>query len=163
MTFGELIDQHQIEILRYLVRVTGDRTEADDLFQDTFLRAFQAFGRLRPGSNHRAWLYRIATNVFLNHRRAHRRRREIELTEEVERRRSTRGVKTERPLLVLAFHHALRHLSRRQRAAFVQRNLQGLSYEQIANALGCTSAAARAHVYQAARHLKRELGMGKIL
>ena len=71
--FGELVDMHQTEILRYLRRLTGNPTAAEDLFQDTFLRASRGFTRLRPGSNHRAWLYRIATNAFLNSCRAARR------------------------------------------------------------------------------------------
>ena len=81
--FGELVDMHQTEILRYLRRLTGDPTTAEDLFQDTFLRAFCGFARLRPGSNHRARLYRIATNLFLNHRRAGGRRAEVGLTPEL--------------------------------------------------------------------------------
>ena len=72
--FGELVDMHQAEILRYLRRLTGNLATAEDLFQDTFLRAFGGFARLRAGSNHRVWLYRIATNLFLNHRRATGRR-----------------------------------------------------------------------------------------
>ena len=74
--FGQFVDTHQVEILGYLRRLTGDATTADDLFQETFLRAFGAFSRLSAQSNHRAWLYRIATNQFLNHRR--RRRRSVE-------------------------------------------------------------------------------------
>ena len=67
--FGELVDRCQTESLSYVRRLTGNPATAEDLFQDTFLRAFGGFARLRPGSNHRAWLYRIATNLFLNHRR----------------------------------------------------------------------------------------------
>jgi DNA-directed RNA polymerase specialized sigma24 family protein len=52
--FGLLVDTYQTEILRYLRRLTGDGATADDLFQDTFLRAFKAFSRLRSNPNHRA-------------------------------------------------------------------------------------------------------------
>ena len=83
-TFGELFDAHQAEILRYLVRLTGNRDTADDLFQETFLRAFRAFGRLRRHSNPRAWVYRIATNTYLNHRRGVRRRGETALRDDVQ-------------------------------------------------------------------------------
>ena len=77
------MDIHQTEILRYLRRLMGNPTTAEDLFQDTFLLAFCGFARLRPGSNHRAWLYRIATNLFLNHRRAGGRRAEVGLIPEL--------------------------------------------------------------------------------
>ena len=66
-TFGDVVDAHQEEALRYLRRLTGDPDVADDLFQETFLRALPAFDQLKTGSNHRAWIYRIATNAFLNH------------------------------------------------------------------------------------------------
>jgi len=69
-TFGEVVDAHQVEVMRYLRRLTSNGAEAEDLFQETFLRALPAFGRLRTGSSHRVWLYRIATNVFLNERRS---------------------------------------------------------------------------------------------
>ena len=78
-TFGDVVDAHQAEVLRYLRRLTGDPIEAEDLFQETFLRALPAFDRLRTESNHRAWIYRIATNAFLNHRRRQRRRNEVAL------------------------------------------------------------------------------------
>jgi len=78
-TFGDVVDAHQAAALRYLRRLTGDPAAAEDLFQETFLRALPAFDRLRTGSNHRAWIYRIATNAFLNHRRRQRRRNEMSL------------------------------------------------------------------------------------
>ncbi len=51
-TFGELIDAYQVEVYRYLWHLAGDPTTADDLFQETFLRALPAFDRLRADSNH---------------------------------------------------------------------------------------------------------------
>lgn len=156
-TFGELIDAHQAEILRYLVRLTGSRDAADDLFQETFLRAFRAFGRLRRHSNRRAWVYRIATNTYLNYRRGVRRRGETARRDDV----AAWGLPapSEPTLARLALTRAIRRLSRRQRAAFFQRHLEGRSYAEIGHALGCSATTARAHVYQAATRIRRELGM----
>ena len=108
-TFGEVVDAHQTEVLRYLRRLTSNGAEAEDLFQETFLRALPAFRRLRTGSSHRAWLYRIATNVFLNDRRASRRRKDIPLTVDVpEPRRSETRDDTERaPRCVSSSHFAI--------------------------------------------------------
>ena len=154
-TFGELIDRYQVEILRYLVRLTGNRTDADDLFQDTFLRAFRAFGRLRRNSNPRAWVYRIATNAYLNHRRGVHRRGEGPLRDDA----ATWELQapSEPTLARLALTRAMRRLSRRQRVAFLQRHLEGRSYAEIGHALGCTALTARVHVYQAAQRIRREL------
>ena len=154
--FGELVDMHQAEILRYLRRLTGNLATAEDLFQDTFLRAFGGFARLRSGSNHRAWLYRIATNLFLNHRRAGGRRAEVALPPELISTRPSPGTVHDGVATLAAVRLAIGRLPRRQRAAFIQRQLHGLSYREVGTALGCTAAAARANVYQAVRRLRRE-------
>src|SRR3979409_1223446 len=71
-TFGELLEQHEREIFAYALRLTGDRDDADDVYQDTFLAAFRAWPPPRRG-NERAWLYRIATNKAIDRgRRAKR-------------------------------------------------------------------------------------------
>src|SRR5262245_17851911 len=60
-TFGELLERHEREILGYALRLVGDRDEADDIYQETFLAAFRGWPPPRRGQE-RAWLYRIATN-----------------------------------------------------------------------------------------------------
>lgn len=157
VTFGEFVDAHQTEILRYLTRLTGNGSDADDLFQETFLRALGAFDRLRAGSNHRAWLYRIATNAFLNHRRAATRRAEVVLPDEMAGNGPSPGARHEAAATAAAVRQAVRRLSRRQRAAFIQRTIDGCSYGDIGASLGCSSQTARAHVYQAVRRLRREI------
>ena len=161
-TFGEFVDAHQVEILRYLLRLTGTSSEAEDLFQDTFLRALNAFPRLRAGSNHRAWLYRIATNVFLNHRRDGQRRREVAMPDEIAGSSPSPDARHDRIVAVAAFRRAVARLPRRQRVAFVQRTLHGLSYQEIGTALGCTPDTARAHVYHAVRRLRREMAIQRV-
>ena len=156
--FSELVDAYQAEIMRYLVRLTGHRDDADDLFQETCLRGFRAFGRLRRNSNHRAWLYRIATNVYLNHRRRVRRRAETALGDDFEAWFPADSAVSDLAPARLALTRAIRSLSRRQRSAFLQRKLQGRSYAEIGETLGCTATTARAHVYQAATRIRRDLG-----
>ncbi|TDI26543.1 MAG: RNA polymerase sigma factor [Acidobacteria bacterium] len=155
--FGELVDIHQTEILRYLRRLTGNPTTAEDRFQDTFLRAFGGFTRLRPGSNHRAWLYRIATNLFLNHRRSDGCRVEVALTPELPSNGASPSTVHDGAVALAALRLAIGRLPRRQRAAFIQRQLHGLSYREVGAAIGCSDAATRANVYQAVRRLRREL------
>ena len=70
-----LLARHGLELARHLRRIVRDDAAAEDLLQDTFLRAHQALGRLEEGANTRAWLYRIATNVALNHVRDRSRER----------------------------------------------------------------------------------------
>src|SRR5919204_1383558 len=64
-----LVDRHYARIRRYLVRLVGDAELAEDLAQDTFLRAYLALPRLADGSNVSAWLFAIATNLAREHHR----------------------------------------------------------------------------------------------
>src|SRR2546430_823882 len=73
--FDTLVATHHREIYRYLVRATFRASEADDLAQETFLRAYRAHRALPPDANARAWLFAIASNVAKNHFRAESRRR----------------------------------------------------------------------------------------
>ena len=156
-TFGELVDAHEHELYRYLLRLTGNPAEADDLYQETFLRALPAFDRLRANSNHRAWVYRIATNAFLNHRRATTRRHEVPLPVDLRATRSSPAARHDAKTTAAACQRAIARLPRRQRAAFVQRNVLGFSYAQVAASMACSESAARANVYQAVRRLRRAL------
>src|SRR5438876_11608972 len=73
--FDTLGATHHREIYRYLARTTLRTSEADDLAQETFLRAYRAHRALPPDANARAWLFAIASNVAKNHFRAESRRR----------------------------------------------------------------------------------------
>ena len=72
MTFGEVLERHEREIFAYALRLTGSRTDADDLYQETFLAAFRGWPPPRAG-NERAWLYKIATNKAIDRVRRARR------------------------------------------------------------------------------------------
>src|SRR5262249_48532028 len=73
--FEAVVGAHHAEIRRYLLRVTARASDADDLSQETFLRAFRAYRALPAGADVRAWLFTIATNLGRNHFRAQSRRR----------------------------------------------------------------------------------------
>src|ERR1051325_6509712 len=73
--FEAVMATQHAEIYRYLRRVTFRSAEAEDLSQETFLRAFRAYRALAPDANVRAWLFAIATNLFRNSLRSGKRRR----------------------------------------------------------------------------------------
>src|ERR671915_903488 len=75
--FEALMRRHEREIMRYLLRLSGDRETAADLFQETWLRAYRAYPRLRHDDNVRAWLYAIATNLCRNWARDSARRARV--------------------------------------------------------------------------------------
>jgi RNA polymerase sigma-70 factor (ECF subfamily) len=159
--FETLIDEYHDEIYRYLWRMLPDGgragpVSADDLAQEVFLRAYRAFGRLRADSNHRAWLYKIATNcAYTAMKRAGR---EVDV-EDFDRLASADG-HPERQVIerdaIERLHRLIDKLPTKQQAAVVMRYLQELSYAEIAQALDCSEDSARANVYQGIRRLRRE-------
>ena len=151
--FDRLLQRHRAEIAAYLRRLMGDATEAEDVAQDTWLRAHRAFGRLPPDANARAWLYRIATNrartALKKRGGAVRRTSAVELDALPARR-----VDPTDALMLQAVARAVGRLPVKQRAALVARRFHDLSYEEIGVSLGCTAESARANVYQAVRKLR---------
>jgi RNA polymerase sigma-70 factor (ECF subfamily) len=159
-TFEALMSDHHAEIYRYILRVTGRRQDADDLSQETFLRAFRAHRRLSPDANRRAWLFAIATNLARNHFRSQKRRRLAYSAVGTE----TREADDERPDAVTlsreigtAVDEVVSGLPLKQRLAFLQRKIHGLDYEAIGQSLACSAETARAHVFQALRKVRRAL------
>ena len=158
ITFEDLVDRHRREIYAYLCRMVGNKTDAEDLFQETLLRAFRSFSRLRDDSNHRAWLYKIATNAFLNHtrKRQHERITPIEETDLAMISDGRTGADDElgRKRMVDDLADFIAELPPKQRIALVQRKYEGLEYSDIAVNLKCSEEAARASVFQAVKKVK---------
>jgi RNA polymerase sigma-70 factor (ECF subfamily) len=153
-TFAWLLATYHQPVYRFLVRLClGDRHEAEDLCQETFLRAFRAFDRLDDQANHRAWVYRIAYNSFLNDRRR-RRHREVELDDSVPAGRSGDDAR-ELARAVLRF---VADLPPKQRAALVLRRVEGREYDEVAAILGCSEESARANAYQALKKVRQRFG-----
>ena len=158
--FEAVMTAHHAEIYRYLRRVTFRSSEAEDLSQETFLRAFRAYRALPPDANVRAWLFKIATNLFRNTLRAAKRRQAAH--EQVKRKgREDEGEGPERAALFnearMAVEAVIDALPPRQRAAFVMRKVHELPYEEIGESLGCSVETARAHVFQAFRKIRGSL------
>jgi RNA polymerase sigma-70 factor, ECF subfamily len=158
--FESILEAHHAEIYRYLQRVTARASEADDLSQETFLRAYRAYRALPLDANVRAWLFTIATNLARNHFRAERRRRNAHAAVRVTR-TETDGAG---PDGVTLFNEVRQHLDTavarlplKQRLAFTLRKVHDLDYDAIARSLDCSADSARAHVFQALKKIRQEL------
>lgn len=148
------------EIYRYLVRLAGNRADADDLYGDTALNAFRAWDRLPADANHRAWLFRIATNAFLSRQR--RRAREVALDPGREERIAAPdhdpAAAIDAAALLEEVAHQVALLPPKQRTALVLRKHHDWPYPDIAAHLRCSEDAARASVSQALRTLRASFG-----
>lgn len=158
--FDELVERFSGEIYRFSLRLTRDSTDADDLYQETLLRAYRAFGRLDREANQRAWLYRIATNTFLSGKR--RSSRVEQLDGEAESQIPAAPVDLEAKLdaraLLLEVERAVAQLPDKQRVALILRKYHEMDYAGIAMNLNCSEAAARANVHEALRKLRARFG-----
>ena len=142
--FERLYAEHRDEIFRYLRRLAGAE-RAEDVFQETFLRALRAYPRLESGRHLRAWLFTIATHVALDEKR--RRVPEDELPE--------LAVTTSRPAYA-ELEHLTDGLPPTERAAVVLRYGYDLPYADIAVALGSSEEAARQAASSGVRRLRRK-------
>lgn len=166
LSFSEVIILHEKMVYGYLVRFTRDPHDAQDLFQETFLRAYRAYAALPADANLRAWLMRIAVNLSKNYVRDRQRRGRVLVAEEQvghldETSLLAVGTDTESTMIsretAQTLFDTIEALPFRQRAALIQRQFEGLDYQTIGTNLQCSPESARAHVYQALRKLRLTL------
>ncbi|HKC99363.1 MAG TPA: RNA polymerase sigma factor [Methylomirabilota bacterium] len=158
--FETIVGAHHAEIYRYLRRVTSRPAEAEDLSQETFLRAYRAYRTLGPDANVRAWLFAIATNLSRNHFRSENRRRVAHQAVSVERRETDPDGPEDEARFGEArsrLEATVKALPLKQRLAFVMRKVHDLEYDAIGKSLDCSAESARAHVFQALRKIRVSL------
>jgi RNA polymerase sigma-70 factor (ECF subfamily) len=162
--FMEHVFVHADGLYRYGLRLCGDEHLAADLVQDCLTRAFDAYGRLRPGTNHRAWAYTILRNGFISRQRKHKREEELPNEELV-----VDGAAGEPGLTLVKAADGYRHgfedevlaalaaLSETQRTAVVLCDVEGMSYEEIAEIMACPVGTVRSRIHHARRRLRELL------
>jgi RNA polymerase sigma-70 factor (ECF subfamily) len=159
-SFDDVLARHQTEIYRFAIHLTRNPTDADDLYQETLLKAYRAFDRLDGEANHRAWLYKIATNAFLSDRR--KRGREAFLAdgqaEAIPATPRDDAARLDARDLLAEVEAFVAALPPKQRVALVARKYHDLSYAEIAATLRCSEPAARAGVHEALRKLRDRFG-----
>jgi len=171
-TFVEAASPHMDGLFGAAMRMTRNSADAEDLVQETFLRAYRGYGRFEEGTNLRAWLYRILTNTFINSYRAKQRRPEESDLGEVEdlylyRRlggleASRRGRSAEDELLDLVtdseVKDALEALPEQFRIAVLLADIEGFSYKEIAEMLDIPIGTVMSRLHRGRKGLQKSLG-----
>ena len=161
-----LVERHGRTLFRLAFRMTGNEQDAEDVVQESFLRAYRQLGRFDERASFGTWLYRIATNCSLDLVRTRKRRSEnlapadpamedpiVALPSEDPgpERRALSGEIRERVA------DAMNELSATERAAFVLRHFEGMCMEDVSRVLECQPGAAKHSVFRAVQKLRRAL------
>jgi RNA polymerase sigma-70 factor (ECF subfamily) len=164
---AELVAEHQRMVIQLAVNLLGDRDEAMDLAQEVFLRVFRTIHRFRGHSSLRTWIYRIAVNQARNRHRFWRRRHradQVSLDQHIAAHGDFLSGGESTPDRVLAqkelatrLQQALDGLPFDQRTAIVLREIDGLSYEEIAYSLGVAVGTVKSRLTRARQALRWEL------
>jgi RNA polymerase sigma-70 factor, ECF subfamily len=158
--FAELVRRHQGLVRALLRRLTrGQVALADELAQETFLRAWQALPQFRGEAKVSTWLYRLAVNAFLQHdRRGDARLQAASDPLEVALPAHTDAAAQSAPAeLSLDLQRALDRLSEAERSAIVLCYLAEFTHEEAAAALGCPLGTLKSHVLRGRGHLREAL------
>jgi RNA polymerase sigma-70 factor (ECF subfamily) len=157
-SFAGVVNEHWTAVYRLLYCLAGNAHDAEDLAQETFLRALRNLGSFTPGSNMRSWLLRIATNAFYDVQRQRKRRRTESLAEELPDRSTPVGRGLEVAEQADLVRLAMQHLSETTRTVFHLRATEDLPFREIGSLLGLSEEAARWHMHQARVTLLKKLG-----
>lgn len=157
-TWEEIVREHSARVYRLAYRLTGNRHDAEDLTQETFVRVFRSLDSYVPGT-FEGWLHRITTNLFLDQARRRKRvRMDVTGDETAQWPSADQLASPER-----AFEHgnldsdvqrALDELPPEYRAAVVLCDIEGLSYEEIAVTLGIKLGTVRSRIHRARARLR---------
>jgi RNA polymerase sigma-70 factor (ECF subfamily) len=165
--YTELVAEHQRMVVQLAMNLLGDRDEALDLSQDVFLRVFRTIHRFRGQSSLRTWIYRIAVNQARNRHRFWTRRHrsdQVSLDQHIAAHGELISQRDASPDRLLAqkeladqLNQALDGLPFDQRTAIVLREIDGLSYEEIAFSLGVAVGTVKSRLTRARQALRSEL------
>ena len=159
-SWDEIVDQHSERVYRLAYRLTGNAADAEDLTQDVFVRVFRSLSTYTPGT-FEGWLHRVTTNLFLDGARRRQRIRFDALSDE----------RAERLRSVVAAPHeayadrtfdadvelALSQLPPDFRAAVVLCDIEGLTYEEIADIMGAKLGTVRSRIHRGRAMLRTSL------
>lgn len=171
--FTQLVYRHDRDILRLAFHMLGNREDAQDVFQETFLKAYRSLARFRSDSSFYTWIYRIATNVSLDRLRKRQKLREeisyeADSTTDPDRPalKDTLEEKSyysnpERKLygneLGEKIQEALKTLSEKERLVFELRHYQGLRLRMIGEIMGSTEETAKNYLFRGTQKLRSYL------
>jgi len=165
--FDFLVIKYQHKIIQLVTRYVKDPSEAQDVAQETFIKAYRALGNFRGDSAFYTWLYRIAINTAKNYLVSRSRRSsdyqvDIQDAEALENAPQLQGMETPERLLlnqeiIDTIKTAIDKLPEEMRTAIMLREFEGMSYEEIAEAMDCPVGTVRSRIFRAREAIDNKL------
>ena len=165
--FDMLVVRYQHKVVKLIMRYVRDQAEAQDVAQEAFIKAYRAIPRFRGDSAFYTWLYRIAINTAKNHLVAARRRpldydMDIQDPEQYDMHARLKDVDTPEGTLLSeeireTVNRAIEALPEDLRTAIMLRELEGMSYEEIATAMECPVGTVRSRIFRAREAIDKRL------
>jgi RNA polymerase sigma-70 factor (ECF subfamily) len=161
--FRALVERHSRAVYRLAHRMTGSATDAEDVVQETFLRAYRQLGRFESRANFGTWLHRIAVNCSIDLIRSRPHREASHDTSDLDEfigseAGDSKGPSPERLVLSSQVQERIQRtmssLSHMERAAFVLRHFEGHSIEEISRLLGLKTNATKHSIFRAVRKMR---------
>lgn len=165
--FDFLVIKYQHKIIQLVNRYVKDPSEAQDVAQESFIKAYRALGNFRGDSAFYTWLYRIAINTAKNYLVSRSRRSsdyevDVQDAEAIENAPQLQGMETPERLLlnqeiVDTIKTAIEKLPEEMRTAIMMREFDGMSYEEIAEAMDCPVGTVRSRLFRAREAIDNKL------
>jgi RNA polymerase sigma-70 factor (ECF subfamily) len=165
--FDLLVIKYQHKIIQLVNRYVKDPSEAQDVAQEAFIKAYRALGNFRGDSAFYTWLYRIAINTAKNYLVSRSRRSsdyqvDIQDAEAIENAPQLQGMETPERLLlnqeiIDTIKTAIEKLPEEMRTAIMLREFEGMSYEEIATAMDCPVGTVRSRIFRAREAIDNKL------
>ena len=167
-SFNELILRWERPIYALAYRTIGREEDARDVCQETFLRAFRALPGFRGQAKFSSWLYRIALNLCRDWIRRERRAPVVQLPEDTDLMEMAAATEPSESIedlvarkdLTRSVERAMALLPEEQRTAIVLKEYHGLTFQEIADLVGCPLSTVKTRLYQGLTVLRRELARG---
>ena len=165
--FDALVIKHQYKILKLVSRYIDDPSEALDIAQDSFIRAYSSINKFRGDSSFYTWIYRISSNVAKNHLVAQGRKVpdiDIDIAEMEQKvsKKLQRELPTPEGVLLdnevnVALHSVIDALPEELKTAILLREVEGMSYNDIANIMECPIGTVRSRIFRAREIIEKRV------
>ncbi len=159
----QLIERKTEPLLKLAHRILNDAEEARDVVQVTFLRLWQHRDRFDERWSPNTWIYRIATNLAIDHLRAHRSRQKslepmrLHLQGALDARSRRQRASLHEGEVMAIFQQLAAGLTEKQRTVFLLREVEGMPSKEVAKIVGCRESTVRNHLFNARKYLRQEL------